>query len=511
MPDASRRALRLEWYVLPLCLLAQSCLLLARLDLLPAWGDEHFTLVAASRSVTGLLRIMEAEKNNPPLHPLLVHFWLQIPWPAAAIVAARALSVLFALATTVAVDRFWLRQLSRRGRLWFLLLWTMSPCLLLYARMTRSYSLQLLLFSLVLAAAMNLLRDARRAVHRVVLFAGAAVCLLYVHYLPGLAILATVALVLTWRAVRERRPKLAVAALASVLLAGVLYSPWLPQLRVALDRMARAEARPGASLPLATEVIRLGYWFFAFSFGETPPLWVLAGAILVAPGIAYLLWKGVRHPPEWLVLVLPVAIAGYCGAGRWVSFAFVPARLLFVLPFFLLLLVRGAEKTRRAGWIVCGAMVVLSAGSIASYFHKTDFLNKGYLLPYGEIARIINQGSAGEPAAVIADVCNTDPWPLASQLLEEIPFIVVSRESTLSGLRQQAAKTGASVIWCFRNTHDISPGGLNRRLESELAESRQVRTHLFVPYSQRDRWLMKLLGWAERPTHYVQLLEMQRQ
>lgn len=502
MPDISPRALRLERYVLPACLLAQACLLLTRLDLLPVWGDEHFTLVAASQSLRGLLATMAAEKNNPPLHTLLVHFWLLVPWPAAAGVAARALSVLFALGATIAIDRLWLRQLGRSGRLWFLLLWTMSPCVLLYARMSRSYSLQLLLFLVAMANAMDLLRDARRA-SRVLWFAAAAACLLYVHYLPGLAILAAAASLLTWRAIRDRRPSMALSAMASIVLAGLLYAPWLAKLWVALDRMVNAEARPGSSLPLATEAIRLGYWFFAFSFGETPPLWVMAGAMLVTPGIAYLLWKGVRHPPDWLMVVLPVAIAGYSGAGRWVAFAFVPARLLFLLPFFLLLLVRGAERSRRAGWIVCGAMLLLSAGSITSYFRRADFLNKAYVLPYSQIADVISRGSARQRAVVVADVSNTDPWPLTSLLSSEIPIVPAP-----AAVRERVE--GAGVIWCFRNTHDTSPAGLNRSIERELAEGRQVRTHLFVPYSRRDRLFMRLLGWTEQPTHYVQLLEMRR-
>jgi hypothetical protein len=252
----------------------------------------------------------------------------------------------------------------------------------------------------------------------------------------------------------------------------------------------------------------LGYWLFAFSFGETPPLWVMAGAILVTPGIVYLLWKGVRHPPDWLVVVLPVAIAGYFGAGRWVAFAFVPARLLFVLPFFLLLLVRGAERSRRAGWIVCSAMVLLSVGSITSYFRQADFLNKAYVLPYSQIADVINRGSARQRAVVVADVSNTDPGPLTSQLSSEISMIPASSETTPAAVRERVTRAGAGVIWCFRNTHDTSPAGLNRSIERELAEGRQVRTYLFVPYSGRDRFMMKLLGWVEQPTHYVQLLEM---
>ncbi len=233
MLGVSPRALRLERYVLPACLLAQACLLLTRLDLLPVWGDEYFTLLAASQSLKELLATLAAEKNNPPLHTLLVHFWLLIPWPAAASVAARALSVLFALGATIVIDRLWLRQLGRSGRLWFLVLWTLSPCVLLYARMSRSYSLQLLLFTMAMANAMYLLRDARRA-SRVLWFAAAAACLLYVHYLPGLAILAAAASLVTWRAIRERQPRMALSALVSIVLAGLLYAPWLAKLWVAL-------------------------------------------------------------------------------------------------------------------------------------------------------------------------------------------------------------------------------------------------------------------------------------
>ena len=49
---------------------------------------------------------------------------------------------------------------------------------------------------------------------------------------------------------------------------------------------------------------------------------------------------------------------------------------------------------------------------------------------------------------------------------------------------------------------------LNGLLEAELERGREVQRHLYVPYEARDRFLMKLLGWRERPTHYVELLEI---
>ncbi len=509
MPASPRYIERLDRFLLPLCLLLQACLLLPRLDLLPAWGDEHFTLLAASRPLAGVIRTISEEKNNPPLHTLLVHFWLLIPWPVAAIVAARALSVLTTLAATVTIDALWARQLEPRGRRWFLLLWACSPCLLLYGRMARSYALQVLVFGIALRAAMELLDGARRA-WRIVFFALASSCLLYVHYLPGLALLGSVVAIAAWRAMRTRHWRTAAWTGVSVALAGVLYYPWLWELWVALGRMVQAQPRPGAANPLATEALRLGYWLFSFSVGETPPTWALVGALAISPALAYLLWKGLRPAPAWLPLAVPTAVAAYLGASRWLSFVFIPARLLFLLPFFLLLLVRGAERSRRAGWIACGSLAVLSAGSVASYFQRTDFLDKAYLLPYPEIARTINENSTAGPAVVVADACNLDPGPLTTQVRSGIPVILVTCDSGLAALRQRLNAPGADTIWYVRNTHDISRGGLNSKLEAELSAVRRVETRLYVPYSQRDRFLMGLLGWRERPTHFVQLLEMRR-
>jgi len=207
---------------------------------------------------------------------------------------------------------------------------------------------------------------------------------------------------------------------------------------------------------------------------------------------------------------VPVAIAAYLGAGRWVSFVFVPARLLFLLPFFLLLVVNGATRSRCAGLVVLAALLCLSAGSIAGYFRQSDFLNKAYLLPYAEIASLINQRTGVERSVVIADTWNTDPYPLAGQLRPGIPLILVSRESTLSSLRQRVAAVDPGLVWYFRNAHDTSPGGINKRMEDELAAGRQVRPRFYVPYSRRDQIMMRLLGWPQQPSHLIQLLEIQR-
>ncbi|MFB3778954.1 MAG: hypothetical protein ACE141_15150 [Bryobacteraceae bacterium] len=491
--------------VLPVCLLAQAALLMTRLDLLPVWGDEYFTLRAVSGSFGQTIGAYAADGINPPLHALLVKLWLLIRWPLEEAAAARLLSVLFALASTVAIDRLWLRSLGERVRLWFLLLWTLSPCLLLYARMARSYSLQVLVFAVVLRAAVELVREPR-FIWRGLAFSVGSACLLYVHYLPGLALLLGVLSALAWRAMRGPRNEAVKTAAGVLALVAVVYAAWLPHLVGTVAHMMRAET-PRVEGGLKSEIVRLGYWLFSFSLGETPPLWVLIAGMLLLPAILCLIWMGARTRPEWLGVLAVAALAGYAGAARWVAFVFTPGRLLFLLPFFLMLLALGLAQSGRTGWLAGGALVCLSGFSIGSYFNKTEFLNKGYLLPYEEIAEIVTAGSAGRPAALLADTWNTDPAPLIDAAPKDLKVILVSRESTEASVREQLASSRAQVVWYFRSTHDTSPGRVNRRLEQSLSEACLVRRHDFVPYSHRDRLMMEALGWQERPTHLVALLE----
>jgi hypothetical protein len=508
MTESSRLVYRLQRHALLLCLVLQACVLLPSLNLLPVWGDEHFTLQAASRSLAGVWQTYAIDKVNPPLHGLLVHFWLLLPWPVSKVVAARALSVLFAMLATVVAVRLLAKGLDPRARLAFLLLWATSPCVLLFGRMARAYSLQVLLFLLALGAAVELLKNRRSGPRGVLVFAAWETCLLYTHYVPGLALLGGLVVVASWMAIRKWDAGWLAGVSTASAVTGILYLPWLPHLWVSLQLVAHAGAGTGAGARVFEAGARLGYWFFSFAFGETPPLWVLAGAVFLTPWILYMLWKGAQRPPQWLWLLVPAALAAYIGAGRWVAFPFLAARLLFLLPCFLVLVAQGIGRTGRTGWVVCGALVVLGLGSGSSYFRKSGFLNKGYLLPYDEIASVIREGSGGEHVAVVADACNLDPWPLLSQVGDRASVTVVGRESTLRALEDQIGKEAGGTVWYFRSTHDTCPGGLNGQLETDLERGRQVRRRLYVPYEPRDKVLMKLLGWREQPTHYVELLEI---
>src|SRR5258706_581170 len=121
-----------------------------------------------------------------------------------------------------------------------------------------------------------------------------------------------------------------------------------------------AEQRPPAVTPnpALEQGIRLVYLATSFTMGETPPVWAPIAGLLIAAPLLIFLWR-VRRP-DWLTVLLIAAAIGYSGAARWVSFAFVPARLLFLLPFYLILL------SRRV-WI-CATLGVLYVVSFYGYY-----------------------------------------------------------------------------------------------------------------------------------------------
>ena len=454
----SANARRIEQYLLAVCLIVQAALLFWRLDLLPIWGDEQFTLNTALQPIAKIPSILRSD-IHPPLYYFFIHYWLELPWSAALIVKARAFSGVWALATTILFSRL------PDGRWRFLLLWTFSPCLILYARMARSYTLQLFLGVLVLYWGIAVLREPRRR-GALTMYAVTGALLFYTHYLAALATVGSVQLWLLYRLIRKRDTWFAATIPLAVML--LLYTPWLMTIGSTVERVLRAGPYTVTSNPFLEQAIRLVYLGVSFTIGETAPVWIIAAAAILVGWTS----RSAAGPPAGFCtpVILAAALIGYLGATRWVSFAFIPARLLFLLPFYLNLF------TKRAWTAV--ALACLSGISLFSYYRQDNFLNKGYLLPFDQIADIIQQRSGGRPAQLIVEAPGLDVSPLTRRL------------NIGAGQRPE-------IIWILSNRDQRTPP----------PGTREVRHREFVPYSDLDRTAMRLLQWTTQPTHVLQLTE----
>ena len=484
----------------------QALLYCWNLALLAPWGDEAGTLLAV-RGTFGSLIQFAAQDVHPPLYYLFLYYWQHIPLGLDWAVQARLISVLFALLGTVALDRLWGTRFEERTRLTLLALWTLSPCLLLYARMCRSYTLQAL--CAIVATALLSQVAARSTWRNQTLLALALLAALYTHYVVGIALVATANLTLFHR----RRWRTALAIDSAI---AIGYLPWIWRLAASLASWGGNTRNYTLTGSRVLEVpVKFAYWSMSFVMGEAVPDAVLVFGALLLPLLAALVWQGARRTPEVAWLAGALGAIGFVGVARWVSYPFVPARMLFVLPFFLLLVAqgaaRGAADRPRWGNPLLAAMLLLSLSGIWCYFHTAGFRNKQYAMPVQRIARRILDSSRADDSAILVDSTNSDPVALLYALGGRRPVLQTSLPETPAALPRLLADPRIRTVWFLRNTHDVSPAGLNTEFQAHLRAAMTETVHPYEPYTPLERLLMGA-AWRnhEAPRYFHELLEFRR-
>ena len=474
----------------------QALLLLSNLDLLDPWGDEWFTLTTVPKPLSQVVSAV-AGNIHPPLYFVLLHYWIQLPWTMSPLASMRAMSAMWALVATVVIYALWLRREAPRFQAKFLALWVLSPCLLLHARMARSYSMQLALASLAIYTAPQWAEQPRNW-KRLLAYFGSSTALLYTHYLSGLAVAAGVCVTFLLK-------KRFTLAAAQVALLAVLYAPWVPTLGSVLRRwnwIGIPYPYEGGNV-ISDQIVRLAYLFVSFSFGETLSTVSLLLSVALTPVVIYALWRAVGTRPAWLPIVLVATGIAWIGVSRFEQFVFMPAHLLFVLPFFLILILRQMNP------LAFAALLVLYACADYAYFTKSGFLVKPYATPYKEMADVIRDGSRGQNAIVAVDRYGAFSQPLLNRLGDSVRVIFLDDEASAREVLEAARSgpSGPSVIWLWRRTSDISPGTFVTKLEQDLSVGREVRHHEFVAYSLPERWARRLLRGPGQPEYYYRLSE----
>jgi hypothetical protein len=479
----------------------EALLLFWRLDLLSPWFDEADTLLFIHGPLAQAIAI-PASGLHPPLYFLLLWCWMRLPLGLGWTVQGRTLSVLFTLGSTLAADRLWARRLTVGARWWFLALWTLSPFLLLYGRMSRSYSLQLLLG--VTAAAYILRFAEKRSRGNFAMVCILLVVALYTHYVPGVALVAAANVLLA----RRGRWRDAAAIDGLTALALLPWMAWLiPQLKAWGAHHVGYALTGGTASEL---VLKLAYWAMSFTMGEAIPDPVLLLGALLVPLVLMLAFFGARRQGEIAWLAIPAAAIGFLGVTRWVAYPFIPARMIFCFPLFVTFLMAGAAAYRRAGVVARWGMLAASLSGIWCYFHLEGFRNKQYPLPMAEIGARIRAGSTGGHAAVLVDSSNSDVIGL-HYALGDAPAPLATEDPGASAMVDQwLADPGIRTIWFLRNTHDVSPGALDAHFAAQLGARMQVTTYSYEPFTPLELRLMGALGMRDPPRYFHELLQFQR-
>jgi uncharacterized membrane protein len=485
-----------RWAV-ALALAIQSILLFSNLGLLPLWGDELFTLRVSQRTVPQLLDAVRAD-IHPPLYFLAQHYWMKLPLASDPVIRMRSMSALVTLIASAAVLWFVWPRLNGPERWWFLALWTVSPCLLLYGRMGRSYSMQLLVGVIAVDRFLKFLQHPGSRRHAL-WFALASAVVLYTHYAPGLALLAAANLVIFWR-LRAVRPML-LPNLAILL----LYSPWIATSLHALGRVAhRGEIYRVTGSAAWEHLVKAGYTGMSFLFGESLPWWLFIVAILAAPGLVWLALKGAGRADEWRALFAGAAVIGYAGVSRWVTYPFAPARLFFLLPFLYLLLVYGACMRPRFGNILLSVWLAACLAGVWSYFRVDGYMNWGYAVPYGNIVAEITD----DPRSTVAVAgIFTDVPVLRYYLPPGFPLRYVEPKGDPEAYAAGLIGGSWDRICLVRNTHQPSTDRFYERLEAALGARLSHRPHYFRPRTPLDNLLVRIVGWTDTVPYFYEVIE----
>jgi Dolichyl-phosphate-mannose-protein mannosyltransferase len=470
----------------------QALLLLSNLDLLDPWNDEWFTL---SHVPQPLSQVVFTDPMSPPLYNVLLHYWIQLPWMVSPLASMRTMSAVWALVATVVIYALWLRREGPRFQTMFLGLWVLSPCLLLHARMARSYSMQLALASLAIYTALQWAEQPRNW-KWLLAYVGSSAALLYTHYLSGLAVAAAVCVTF----LLKKRFSLAAVQVA---LLGLLYAPWAPTLGSSLGRWIGAPHSYEGGNVIFDQIVRFAYLFMSFSFGETVSTVSLLLSIALIPFVIYALWRTVGTRPPWLPTVLVATGIAWIGVSRFEPFVFMPNHLIFVLPFFLFLIVRQINPMAFA------ALLVLYAGADYAYFAGSGFLVKPYATPYEEMADTIRNRARGRNTIVAVDPWGSFVQPLLNGLGDSVRVTLLSDEASAREVLTAArsGSLGPSAILLWRRTSDVSPVSFVTKLEQDLSVGHEVWRREFIAYSLPERWARRLLRGPGQPEYYYRLSE----
>ena len=371
-----------------------------RLTWQPLWWDEGYSVYFATESLAAMVRLT-AQDIHPPLYYALLHAWILL-WGSAAPLALRTFSLLVGALTVPALA--WVAGILFPGRsrlrLLALLLLTLSPMHLFYSQEVRMYGLELLLGLLSTGFLWRLLHaDTRGAQRRAgVGYVLATAAALYTEYYAAFLPLAH----LLWAAIRWRRqPRRLLPLLLADSLVALLYLPWialaLPQLIPYVDQKILADQdRPLALLPY------LGRHLLAFTAGHVPPPapWPdlrLAGPLALLPLLGAGLLKRLRPSlPEpvaalLIFLLLPLGL-GFLLNLRLPFFPEGGERvLLFVLPYFLLLLAWGLDRSLEAapwlGWSSAALLLAGAATGILAFYTAPRYTTEDYRPLIGQVVQ----------------------------------------------------------------------------------------------------------------------------
>lgn len=490
-----------------------------RLDWQPLWWDEGYSVYFATEPLARMVWLT-GHDIHPPLYYALLHGWLL--WlHSAQPTILRLFSVFSSIISLPLLGWFTYLLFPKQPRRWFvaLLLLLVNPLHLFYSQEVRMYALAMTL-GLVSTLCCWLFTWADSTARRQLAGAGyliSSVLALYTLYYLALLVLAQL-LWLGWTQRYQRRRLLDSGLL--YLLIGLCYLPWLLYAGPNLFNYVLADKIPAdADQPLGPLAYLLRHGL-AFTAGHLEPkmtmleylLWIGVAAVGLLWGVGIRDWALGVHQRKvtrleqpipnpysllWSCLLIPTLIA------LLVNFRlpFFPQGgerlLLFVLPYFLVLVSGGIDQSWQRWSVGRGALIglLLSASSGVWLFYTTPRYRADDYRPV--IRQITQQGQAGDTWLAIfpwqvgywrayspAPACQLDTAQcqrLQGLDPQQAPTLLLAGDSALTwgtplqSLVDQALTAGSLWLVAPLNLGSTLPASIERYLHEQQVTALEQR------------------------------------
>lgn len=343
------------------------------------WGDEAFSTILAMKSPWDIIKIVSRD-TSPPLHPLLLHYWMQIFGTSE--IAIRAMSFMFYLLTVFTVFLIGKYLWNAKTGIIAAILSAVNPILFAYAFEGRMYSL--LLFTSVLSTYFFLTN--KKWAHALITAAA-----LYTHHFSLLVIGVQGLWALVQAMVDLKRKKQFFIQpywnrLWSFVLAFLIYLPWLPIL-YQQTRMVASGFWLGK--PTFPELIGL---YITFMIGPNPARIFIAGLGLILSILILRRWQIKKERDIFCVLwfILPIFLVWLFS--QFAQSIFFDRYMLAMIPGAILLI--SSRRRRKYSLIILTIFTAILAWSSYNYFiHPTR-------RPFRELADYIKSTRRSDDALI---------------------------------------------------------------------------------------------------------------
>lgn len=245
-------------------------------------GDEPFSVYHSQQSLNNLFVIFEKE-NNPPLHFLLLHYWIN--YFGISEISVRIPSLIFSSFTVLFIYRIGLRFFNLRVAIIASIIFTFSTYQILYAHEARAYALMGFLTSVSMFYYLEIIHSKKRKNGQLFWFFLANALLIYTHFFGFFVLFIQFLFILFQRNLVKEYYRFL------LLFVGVMLLAYSPYLLLILNRFSSAAGgtwvTPPSGINALYEMLR------AFSNAPVTAVFTLTGMLV---GLALLIIKRRQNP-----------------------------------------------------------------------------------------------------------------------------------------------------------------------------------------------------------------------